>query len=396
MANQAATLRSLSIPLYGLMAFAGALIVPAPAAAQVAVTETFGVGSGTRFDTFVNNDVVRPKPATMDNPSDNEVVQDGFGGQRTLVENGNIVTNHFGLTTSNFAGGTGAGEFGGEFNWFDYGGVADTNLGGELNHSQEVVIKGKMLIKDLGYENDERITLGYYNLPPSPTATDFNRGNISAGIGFVGGPRFVLQINGNNSGAINVPYDTSFDIDLTLKFDANVGEAWFEGNVNGIEIGQFTFSRPADALHPFNAFAISQSYLREQQDAWRRGIAFIDDVTYSVVSDQGADNLDPVRIDDNGSPGLAGDFDGDGSVDGDDLTLWNGGFGTLTGAMPVDGDADDDGDVDGGDFLTWQSQFGVAGAVGAIGAVPEPNSLCLGACAAALGVWASVTRRRSR
>jgi hypothetical protein len=394
MACKASGARVLLPLLCGFGALVGAFMVSAPAVAQVSVTETFDIGTGTRFDTFVNNDVVRPKPVTMDNPADTEVVQDGFGGTRTLVENGNIVTNHFGLTTTNSAGGAGAGEFGGEFNWFDYGGVADTNLGGELNHSQEVVIKGKMIINDLGYENDQRITLGYYNLPASPTANDFSRGNISAGIGFVGGPRFVLQINGNNSGAINVPYDTAFNIDLTLKFDAVLGEAWFEGDVNGVPIGQFTFSRPADALHPFNAFAISQSFLREQQDAWRRGIAFIDDVTYSVVSDQGIDNPNPVRIDETGGGGIAGDFDSDGTVDGDDLTLWKAGFGTPTGADAMDGDADADGDVDGADFLVWQTQLGATGATGAISAVPEPNSLCLGAGAAALGIVASAVRRR--
>jgi len=383
MLYKAANLMVLSQRLLNLIVLAGALVISAPAAAQVNVTETFDLGSGTRFDLFLNNDVVRPKPTTMNDPPDTDVIQDAFGGQRMVVENGNIVTNHFGFTSTNNAGGMGVGEFGGEFNWFDYGGVADTNLGGELNHSQEVVIKAKMLIKDIGLSNDERITLGYYNLPATPVASDFSRGNISAGIGFVGGPRFVLQINGNNSGPINVPYDTSFDIDLTLKFDANAGQAWFEGEVNEIAIGQFTYTETADAAHPFDVFAISQSFLRESQDALRRGAAFIDDVTYSVVSDQGIDTPNPPRIDDDGGPGVAGDFNGDQTVNGDDLTLWKGGFGMAIGAEVSDGDADGDGDVDGGDFLIWQRQLGASG--GLISAVPEPNAallLAMGGCLA--------------
>jgi len=380
--------RSTLVPksLVTLVAMNAALVFSASALAQVNVTETFDVGTGTRFDLFVNNDVVRPKPATLvpsENPADTDLIADAFGGQRMFVENGNIVTNHFGLTSTNNAGGMGVGEFGGEFNWFDYGGVADTTLGGELNHSQEVVIKAKMLIKDIGPENDQRITLGYYNLPATPVPSDFDRGKISAGIGFVGGPRFVLQINGNNSGPINVPFDTAFDIDLTLKFDANAGQAWFEGEVNGIAIGDFTFSQAADASHPFNAFAISQSFLRESQDAWRRGVAFIDDLTYSVVSDQGIDTPNPPRIDDGGGPGVAGDFNGDQMVNGDDLAVWKTGFGLATGAGVSDGDADNDGDVDGGDFLIWQRQLGAGG--GLISAVPEPNAallLAIGACLA--------------
>ena len=67
------------------------------------------------------------------------------------------------------------------------------------------------------------------------------------------------------------------------------------------------------------------------------------------------------------------DFDCDGDVDGDDFLVWQGGFGTASGAMKSDGDYDNDGDVDGDDFLGWQSEFG-AGAGAASGSVPEPAS----------------------
>src|SRR5690606_628727 len=43
---------------------------------------------------------------------------------------------------------------------------------------------------------------------------------------------------------------------------------------------------------------------------------------------------------------LTADFDNDGDVDGDDLTMWEGGFGNSDA-----GDADGDGDSDGADFL---------------------------------------------
>jgi hypothetical protein len=48
---------------------------------------------------------------------------------------------------------------------------------------------------------------------------------------------------------------------------------------------------------------------------------------------------------------LPGDFDEDGTVDGDDLNLkWKTGFGTATGATHMQGDADTDADVDGADY----------------------------------------------
>ncbi|MBN1854156.1 MAG: metallophosphoesterase [Pirellulales bacterium] len=55
---------------------------------------------------------------------------------------------------------------------------------------------------------------------------------------------------------------------------------------------------------------------------------------------------------------LAGDFNLNGSVDGDDLEIWGSGFGTIESAQRSDGDADGDADVDGNDFLVWQQNFG--------------------------------------
>ena len=77
----------------------------------------------------------------------------------------------------------------------------------------------------------------------------------------------------------------------------------------------------------------------------------------------------------------------DGSVDGEDLIMWQGAYG-LTDA----GDADEDGDTDGRDYLTWQRQFGTLplSAATASGAVPEPSSVVMAAFAAL--VW--VGRRR--
>jgi hypothetical protein len=77
---------------------------------------------------------------------------------------------------------------------------------------------------------------------------------------------------------------------------------------------------------------------------------------------------------------LPGDYNGDGLVDGADLSTWQEDFGGTT-ALSADGDADGDvdGDVDGADFLHWQR--GLSSTTGNITAnniaVPEPDSMLL-------------------
>ena len=51
-------------------------------------------------------------------------------------------------------------------------------------------------------------------------------------------------------------------------------------------------------------------------------------------------------------PAFYADFNGDGKVDGSDLTRWQAGY--ATGTTHMQGDVDGDGDVDGNDFLSWQ------------------------------------------
>ena len=89
--------------------------------------------------------------------------------------------------------------------------------------------------------------------------------------------------------------------------------------------------------------------------------------------------LDTVAHNPNGSllPEL-GDFDYDGDVDDEDLSAWQAGFGTTTGASMTMGDADGDGDSDGADFLAWQRSAASSGALLAqVEAVPEPASVAL-------------------
>jgi hypothetical protein len=86
----------------------------------------------------------------------------------------------------------------------------------------------------------------------------------------------------------------------------------------------------------------------------------------------------------------AGDFDGDGDVDGADFVAWQTNFPTASGATLAQGDADGDGDVDGADFVVWQTNFPFTPGPGA-SPVPEPSALLL---AAAAGIGMVAIRRR--
>ena len=85
---------------------------------------------------------------------------------------------------------------------------------------------------------------------------------------------------------------------------------------------------------------------------------------------------------------LAGDFDGNGDVDGDDFLAWQTGFGIHAGAQESDGDYDNDGDVDGDDFLGWQADFGSDSGSSSSAVVPEPASMALVLVMAVAGMLA--------
>src|SRR5690606_35533393 len=84
---------------------------------------------------------------------------------------------------------------------------------------------------------------------------------------------------------------------------------------------------------------------------------------------------------------VAGDFNGDGNVDGADFVIWQTNFPNNSGEATLGmGDANGDGDVDGADFVIWQTNFPFNLNSGAA-PVPEPAawllfSISVGALAA--------------
>lgn len=68
------------------------------------------------------------------------------------------------------------------------------------------------------------------------------------------------------------------------------------------------------------------------------------------------------------------DFNLSGSVDGDDLSIWEAGY-QASATTHTEGDADRNGEVAGRDFLMWQQEY--TSAIPSLAAVPEPVSITL-------------------
>jgi hypothetical protein len=90
--------------------------------------------------------------------------------------------------------------------------------------------------------------------------------------------------------------------------------------------------------------------------------------------------------------GVAGDFDGDLDIDGNDFLVWQRGLTAAGGGTAATGDANGDGNVDGADFTIWAQGFGTG--AGGVSGVPEPASLGLGLVAACFFAAARCRGRR--
>ena len=98
----------------------------------------------------------------------------------------------------------------------------------------------------------------------------------------------------------------------------------------------------------------------------------------------GFSGVELFKVDSRGFNLQAGDFTGDGIVDGADLAAWKEAF-----AVSDRGDANGDNVTDGSDFLIWQRAFN--GGTPAAAAVPEPVS-----CSVLLTSFAALVAWRRR
>jgi hypothetical protein len=93
-----------------------------------------------------------------------------------------------------------------------------------------------------------------------------------------------------------------------------------------------------------------------------------------------------------GSVSVPGDYNGNGSVDAADYTLWQDSNGdTVDPGTGADGVAD--GTINNLDYLYWKTQFANSGGSGSAAAVPEPSSLALVLLAGFFGMVRIYSRR---
>jgi hypothetical protein len=74
-------------------------------------------------------------------------------------------------------------------------------------------------------------------------------------------------------------------------------------------------------------------------------------------------------------PHLTGDYNGDGTVNAADYTLWRNTRGQMGPGLPADGDPNNS--IDAGDYIVWKQNFGHTGVFGSVipQAIPEPTTI---------------------
>lgn len=93
--------------------------------------------------------------------------------------------------------------------------------------------------------------------------------------------------------------------------------------------------------------------------------------------------------------GIVGDYNGDGTVNLADYTVWRDNLGADESVLQGPGDGS--GTVDAGDYTEWKNNFGAPSAPAAFSAatVPEPSALVMGAAACIAGLVAGRRRQRA-
>lgn len=168
------------------------------------------------------------------------------------------------------------------------------------------------------------------------------------------------------------------------QFDATPGAEstalWWDGILLG--------NTPDDGffVNPRTTFNNTQFHIGEVQGGSAPFVGSIDEFRISddLVYDPNGDFIPPTAPFATPTPVVAGDYDNDSDVDGNDFLVWQRGFGSNVAPPGTDPDGSANGVVDAADLTVWRNNFG-AGAAAAARAIPEPsNWLTAAVCIAAL------------
>lgn len=248
---------------------------------------------------------------------------------------------------------------------------------------------------------------------------DANPATQAALMSHVGTPLPDMREDGINPDAFTALYlrrsftvaDPATLTELVLQLDYDDS---FIAYVNGVEVARSPLGTPG-IPEPFDALGVDHE--STNGDPGKPLARFAIDLAndFPGLLHAGADNVLALQglnaaLDDddfvlarislgaNSTISPSADFDGNGSVNAADLSLWRTGFGVLAGAGRPQGDADGNGRVDGADFLEWQRQCGAGAATSAAHAIPEPSTIALllisaTAVASLTRPWRCQTRR---
>lgn len=251
----------------------------------------------------------------------------------------------------------------------DIGGSSNWNASGSILQSAG---SGPSFINHFQLEGNGTIRLALRG--------EFQSQNIinSSGAPFSGHP-FPNQPEIDASGAVPEPWPLNewFHVAYTYDKNANGGVGEFAMYYNGTKIRSGAPNGTTDGA-PTGAIDMGAWDLRSFGD-WFDGLAIgsvpdggggrrlhglVDDF-YIYSRALSAEEIGVLAMTVVPQPG---DFDGDADVDGDDLLVWQRGFG---------------GDFDAADLADWEAHFGTVPAAATLAAVPEPGALALAGLALA-------------
>lgn len=168
-------------------------------------------------------------------------------------------------------------------------------------------------------------------------------------------------------GSSIAPTDTSSGATVSLKITSASGGEW---TIRGVTI-PVTF---AHGVPKAVTFALSDNGSGDNYESLS-----------GAANGQREFFFDDLSISSGGGNPIPGDFDGDRTVDGDDLAQWVGDFG-----VNGDSDANNDDVSDGADLLVWQQHLGESGGLPVASSIPEPTGVLL------IGVALAATLHRRR
>jgi T5SS/PEP-CTERM-associated repeat protein len=185
----------------------------------------------------------------------------------------------------------------------------------------------------------------------------------------ISSPSSMLVVGRKGSGALTITSGGQVSVRGTLTIDSNGGNDSFVNLATG---GMLALWGDADdSLAQFLDLVAGTDAIRY----WNAGLANWTPLTAATLGVdytlqyQAAGDLNGYTLLTVLAPGPAGDFNGDGRVDGADFLAWQ------RGASPMPNSPED--------LATWRTNFGLGAATPATTAVPEPVTLALVALAVA-------------